>query len=136
MCEDIDLNIDLSEIFKMPVCELKRYYTRLYEQTSKVSNREFYLIRICYRLQELRFGGLSATSKGFIRKLYEAPKPKREIFPTGTVLVRRYKGSEYRVKILAKGVEMDNQYYTSLTSAAYKITGRRLSGRQFFGVKQ
>jgi hypothetical protein len=133
---DLDLNIDISTVPDLPFHVLKQYYMQLYNQETRIGNKEFYILRVSYRLQELRHGGLSLKTKSLIKKLFEKQQRKKSLYPVGTVIVRTYKGTDYRVTILERGVDMDGTYYTSLSSAAHHITGIRTSGKRFFGVGQ
>ena len=131
---NLDLNIDISTVPDLPFHVLKQYYMQLYNQEARISNKEFYILRISYRLQELRYGGLSLKTKSLIKKLFEKQQRKKRLYPVGTVIVRTYKGTDYRVTILERGVDMDGTHYTSLSAAAQHITGIRTSGKRFFGV--
>ena len=131
---DLDLNIDISTVPDLPFHVLKQYYMQLYNQETRIGNKEFYILRVSYRLQELRHGGLSVKTKSLIKKLFEKQQRKKSLYPVGTVIVRTYKGTDYRVTILERGVDMDGTYYTSLSAAAQHITGIRTSGKRFFGV--
>ncbi len=133
---NLDLNIDIDTVKDLPFHVLKQYYMQLYNQESRIANKEFYILRISYRLQELRHGGLSIKTKGLIRKFFEKQQRKKHLYPVGTVIVRTYKRTDYRVTILERGVDMDGTYYTSLSAAAQHITGIRTSGNRFFGVGQ
>lgn len=131
---NLDLNIDINTVSDLPFHVLKQYYMQLYNQETRIGNKDFYILRVSYRLQELRHGGLSLKTKSLIKKLFEKQQRKKSLYPVGTVIVRTYKGTDYRVAILERGVDMDGTYYTSLSSAAHHITGIRTSGKRFFGV--
>ena len=133
---NLDLNIDISTVPDLPFHVLKQYYMQLYNQETRIGNKEFYILRVSYRLQELRHGGLSVKTKSLIKKLFEKQQRKKSLYPVGTVIVRTYKRTDYRVTILERGVDMDGTYYTSLSAAAQNITGIRTSGKRFFGVGQ
>ena len=133
---DLDLNIDINTVPDLPFHVLKQYYMQLYNQETRIGNKEFYILRVSYRLQELRYGGLSLKTKSLIKKLFEKQQRKKSLYPVGTVIVRTYKRTDYRVTILERGVDMDGTYYTSLSAAAQHITGIRTSGKRFFGVGQ
>lgn len=133
---NLDLNIDISTVPDLPFHVLKQYYMQLYNQEARIGNKEFYILRVSYRLQELRQGGLSLKTKSLIKKLFEKQQRKKSLYPVGTVIVRTYKGTDYRVTILERGVDMDGTYYTSFSAAAQHIMGIRTSGKRFFGVGQ
>ena len=54
---NLDLNIDISTVPDLPFHVLKQYYMQLYNQEARVGNKDFYILRVSYRLQELRDGG-------------------------------------------------------------------------------
>lgn len=58
-----DLNVELREIPNLPFLELKKLYILLYNQEppKATTRKEFFIWRVTYRLQELRFGGLDAN---------------------------------------------------------------------------
>ena len=60
----------------------------------------------------------------------------RQLEYPGTVLVRQYRGVEYRVTVLKEGYEYQGGKYKSLSKIAALITGAAWSGPAFFGLKQ
>jgi hypothetical protein len=54
--------------------------------------------------------------------------------PPGTVLVRRFKGHDYKVTILPNGFEYDGEVYRSLSAMAHAISGSHWNGLLFFGL--
>ena len=64
---NLDLNIDISTVPDLPFHVLKQYYMQLYNQETRIGNKEFYILRVSYRLQELRHGGLSLKTKSLIK---------------------------------------------------------------------
>ena len=101
--------------------------------------------RIAYRLQEFQLGGLSAEDEAFLDDLADkddlanlvnapAAKPRRS---AGTRYVREWHGKTYEVILREKGkYELDGVFYTSLSAAAFAITGTHWNGKLFFGVKK
>ena len=55
--------------------------------------------------------------------------------PTGTVLVRPYKGVEYQVTVLQSGFQYAGQHYASLSKIAQEITGTHWNGFLFFKLQ-
>ena len=54
----------------------------------------------------------------------------------GTRLKRVWQGKEYEVLVLGNGrFVLDGREYTSLSAMAKVITGKKWTGRLFFGVK-
>ena len=62
MIELPNLNIELTEVANLPFDKLKHMYVYLFNRTVNSSRREFFIWRITYRLQELRFGGLDTKT--------------------------------------------------------------------------
>lgn len=112
--------------------ELQTLWREYFKTDCNVQNREFYIARIAHRMQELAYGGLSTPKKEMITKIGVAIKKKGP--PSGTRIIREYKGIEYSVRILDDGFEYNGMNYKSLSSLAFKITGQRISGNRFFGI--
>lgn len=47
---NLDLNIDISTVPDLPFHVLKQYYMQLYNQETRIGNKEFYILRVSYRL--------------------------------------------------------------------------------------
>lgn len=144
---------------QMGVADLRAQYLDLFGEPTKSRNR-VWLFRACaWRLQELAFGGLSERAKARARELARdcdvrprggkadefmanlphrvvpfQPAPVSDDPPPGSVLVRRYKGQDVRVRVLAKGYEYEGHVYRSLSAVAKAITGSHWNGRRFFGL--
>lgn len=61
-------------------------------------------------------------------------KPK--LPPSGTRIIREYKGVEHSVKILDDSFEYNGRKFKSLSSIAKLITGKKISGNYFFGLEK
>lgn len=97
---------------------------------------------IAYRLQEQRYGGLSASAQRELNSLIKAlmkkstghiKLPKR--VKTGAVLARLWKGKSHRVTVLDDGFAFEGRVYKSLSEIAREITGTRWNGPRFFGLR-
>lgn len=130
-----NLNVDLREIPNLTFSELKELYISLYNQEppKATTRKEFFIWRVTHRLQELRFGGLDAKTKSLLEKMDDSLTPEKTL-AIGTEIIRKYKGETYRLRVVYGGFEMDNEFYKSLSAVAYKITGRRISGKEFWGM--
>jgi len=142
-----------------PLPELQNKYKELFN-TKEVpcDNKVFLFRRIAYKLQELKYGGLSEAAKSKIKELMvkydpvnnKALRPqvvsagqesnslpllrdKRLPIP-GTVITKNYKDQVIQVKVLEKGFEYNNIYYKSLSAIAQEITGARWNGYGFFNL--
>jgi hypothetical protein len=98
---------------------------------------------IAYRLQERRYGGLSASTQRQLNSLIKilSKKPTGHIelpkrIKSGAVLVRLWKGKSHRVTVLDDGFAFEGRIYNSLSEIAREITGTRWNGPRFFGLRQ
>ena len=116
MIELPNLNIELTEVANLPFDKLKHMYVYLFNRTVNSSRREFFIWRITYRLQELRFGGLYAKTKAILENLDKKPVKEENSLPVGTEITKKYKGKTYRVRIVAGGFELEDEFYKSLSA--------------------
>lgn len=130
-----DLNMPLEEIPHLPFDELRALYTYLIGGDTKSTRKEFYILRITHRLQELRFGGLNSKTKRLLETMDKDEIPdNRGVLPVGAEIIKKYMGQTYRLRIVAGGYEVGGKVYKSLSGAAFGITGRKIYGQTFFGV--
>ena len=130
----------IAKLQKMEFSELKELWLELFEKEAPPFNRAFLEGRLAYRLQEIAFGGLSDEATERLKKLNETSvkvrRAKASTMPiNGTILVREFKGVEYRVRVMADGFDFNGIKYKSLTAVALKITGASWNGPEFFGLK-
>jgi len=85
------------------------------------------------RLEDVRLtppkSRVSQTKRVAVRSSSDPKLP-----PPGTLLVRRYKGTDVRVTVLESGFEWNGQVYGSLSAIAKLITGTHCSGIAWFGL--
>jgi len=136
--------------------EMKAKYKEVFGQESPGSNNRIYLWRkIAYRLQEIKYGGLTEKAQGRISELIErydpvnnktirsnesAPvngktqnmKRDRRLPIPGAILRKEYKGRMLEVRVLEKGFEFENKHYRTLSAIATDITGAHWNGFLFF----
>ena len=130
---NVDLNIDLHKIPQLPFEELRKYYNALFNAPTTSTRKEYYVWRISYKLQEMRFGGLDNKTRRMLENM-DIKEVNTQKLITGIELVRKYKGATYKVRVVNGGFEMDGKIYKSLGAVARLITGRKISGQEFFGV--
>ena len=135
MSKNVNLDIALEDIPDMPFHDMYELYMVLFNRPSKSTRKEFYIWQITNRLQELRFGGLDRETRQLLENMDEdyTPKPERSV-PIGVELIKKYKDKTYKVKVLKNGYELENEVFKSLSAIAFRITGRKISGQEFFGV--
>jgi len=153
---------ELHRIQRLSVSELQVEWSKLYNgEACRSRNRTFLVKRLCWRVQELRHGGLSDRARDRIDELApdsftrartprealdaavaanppkSTPVPKRDPrLPTpGTVITKQYKGRELRVMVREDGLELDGHMYGSATAMAKAVTGSRsINGWLFLGI--
>ena len=137
----------LARIGRMDVDELRDQWRALYGTEPPASYAKAQLVRrLAWRVQELRFGGLSDRARRRLREIANGddlaggrkrpPKPrKRSSLAAGTRLVRQWRGVEHVVTALADGgFEWNGQRYRTLSAVAKAMTGQHVSGPRFFGL--
>jgi hypothetical protein len=98
-------------------------------------------LMLAWRLQEARFGGLSAAARRQLRQLIDGDLTAANIvspsiaLKRGMVLAREWKGVMHRVHVLENGFAHEGKVYGTLSEAARAITGTRWSGPRFFGTR-
>ena len=110
----------------MNLVELKQLWLDYFKEPAPAFNAiKYYVPRLAYRMQELEYGGVPASLKA--KELgFSIP---------GTSIVRIYHKQEYVVFMRNDGFEYNGKSYKTLSTIAREITGRRVSGRYFFGIK-
>jgi hypothetical protein len=137
----------LARIGRMDVDELRDQWRALFGTEPPASYAKAQLVRrLAWRVQELRFGGLSDRARQRLSEIADgddlacgkkrSPKPrKRSSLAPGTRLVRQWRGVEHVVTALADGgFEWDGRCYRTLSAVAGAMTGQHVSGPRFFGL--
>lgn len=95
---------------------------------------------LAYRLQELRFGGLTPESERYLASLLPKAGKAKQTPPrrlkAGTRLLRTWQGRTHYITVSDPGFIYDGQTYSSLSLIARKITGTKWSGPAFFGLNK
>jgi len=145
---------ELAALERMTASELRDRYAAVFGEPAVSGNRAWLARRVGWRMQALAEGDLSARARARAAELardadlrLSAPKKQLEPISTatpipavldprlpgvGTVLTRRYKGAEVRVKIAADGFEYAGERYGSLSAVAKAVTGTHTNGFLFF----
>ena len=122
----------------MSVGELQNLWRQYYDSEPIWKTKRFYIPRLAYRIQELAYGGVPENIKTLLlgkKVKIDPPQTNNEDFPkVGTRLVRTYHNVEYSVIVTTAGFQFEGRFYKSLSAVAYKITGKKVSGRFFFGL--
>ena len=129
---------------KMNLPALRRIWREVYNQDPPRATGATLARRLAYRLQEIAYAvdpAIEARLAEQAREMFgkggrpkkQADKYQRPI--VGAVLVRQYRGVDYRVTVLDDGYEYQGAKYKSLSKIAALITGAAWSGPAFFGLK-
>ena len=122
---------------------LHQLWKELFEGHSALHLRRELMISILgYRLQEQRFGSLSARCRLRLAQQARAFEMNSKVTSSrqpnlgpGTRLVRQWNNQVHLVNVESSGFEYQGARYQSLSQIARLITGTRWSGPLFFGVK-
>ena len=141
---DFDLLARVAALPKMKLADLRQLWRDVYQQEPPQANGAILARRLAYRLQEIAYAVDPAIEERLVEQARElAPKKGRRKKPEkydrpmiGTVLVRQYRGVDYRVTVLAEGYEYQGARYKSLSKIATLISSAAWSGPAFFGLKR
>jgi hypothetical protein len=138
---DMELSRMLEALPALSPAELRSEWRRLYRSQPPRLSRDLLIRAIAYRMQELRYGGLSKTIKRKLVTLATTPQSDGEIAPEpvqkisrGARLVREWNGRTHTVTVQEEGFRYAGRSYRSLTAIAREITGAHWSGPRFFGL--
>jgi hypothetical protein len=134
---------ELAKLPTTPIANLRLRYRELFRSDPpKAFGPDLLRRSIAQRIQERAYGGLSQDSSRLLRQLVKAvrgkPNGKLELprrIKAGSELVRRWRGTTYRVKVVADGFAFEGETYASLSEIATKIAGTRWNGPRFFGLR-
>ena|SRR5713226_10681639 len=138
---------------RLTTAQLKRRYQQVFGEATKSNNKPYLLKRIAYRLQEKKYGGLSAGARQRAEQLAKdapirrrpdlkkgmgllTPEGRRDprLPKVGTVLRREFGGKEHTARVLADGFDYRDKHFRSLSALAKAITGTSWNGYGFFGL--
>lgn len=134
---------ELAKLPMMPIANLRMRYRELFRaDPPKAFGPDLLRRSIAQRIQERAYGGLSKDSSRLLRQLVKVagskPNGKLELprrIKVGSELVRTWRGTTYRVKVVADGFAFEGENYASLSEIATKIAGTRWNGPRFFGLR-
>jgi hypothetical protein len=156
------LAVRIATLEHMTPAGLREVYAQVFGEPSRSNNKRWLIRRIAWRMQAQAEGGLSERARARAEELARdedlrlRPPPAdrgpglgsalrtvtgtvvaqadRRVPLAGTVLVRRHKGVDHRVTVLAEGFEHEGAVYRSLSAVAHAITGSHWNGYHFFGL--
>ncbi len=77
---------------KQSLTQLQEMWQKYFDMPPISQNKEFYISRLAYRIQELAYGGLSNNPKKVIANMHVPSKSRSNLPPTGTRILREYLG--------------------------------------------
>lgn len=102
----------------------------------RCASPKFLTAALAYAMQERASCGLPAMVRRQLRAIAQG-KGNRSTQPSikpGTVLIRDWRGTTYRVEVTNDGFAWSGKIYRSLSVIARTITGTQWNGRRFFGL--
>jgi hypothetical protein len=138
-----NLAIQLAGLPSLNQDALSALWRQLFQTAQPRQLRRHLVVRIlAYRIQEQRFGGLSAGASKRLSQIARAVEKDSTAevaavpaFKPGTRLLRQWRDQTHVVTVKEKGYEYQGAQYQSLSEVARLITGTRWSGPLFFGLK-
>ena len=148
---------EIAALRGLSVNELQDRYRSLFGCESRSRNRDWLFKKLAFRMQEVRFGGLSERSRRRARELAKdaflrakpprgfgaalAPPPQRHpkdprLPEVGTVLTKEHGGEVHEITVLAEGFEYRGETYSSLSRIARVVTGNAWNGYLWLGLKK
>lgn len=149
----LDIDREVAALGGLSTGQLCDRYAELFGEQVRTRHKRYLVRKIAWRLQAMAEGDLSERARRRADELADDAEvrvmpPRSANGPTvrvdaaivsdprlprpGTALVRKYKGRQIRVLVLADGFEYDGQRYGSLSAVANEITGTHCSGYRFF----
>lgn len=131
------IRVELARLQIMELDELKEKWRELYGKEAPDCGKVLLRRQLAFRIQELRYGGISETTQAALIEIGNTPKVKPNaggVIP-GTKFEREWKGKLFIVTANDDGFELNGKNYKSLSGTASAITGTQWNGKKFFGVK-
>jgi hypothetical protein len=144
---------EIADLRVSDVSALVARYEDVFGRPPRVKHREFLWKRLAWKIQEQRFGGLSAAAKRRLEDLMveiDLPvedrtrtitgrlvDPKgRSPLPVGTTITREWRCQQISVRVVEGGFEWNGVRYRSLSGVAKAITGTHWNARVFFKLDE
>lgn len=136
------IEVELERMTAMSIDELRAAWHLLLGEPAPDQSKELLRYRLAWAVQATAFGGIASATQRRLRSLHEAfdtnprysPSPTLDLKP-GSVLLREWRGTRHRVRVLDDGFEYMGERFGSLSEVARKIAGTRWNGPRFFGLR-
>ena len=136
----------IAELPNLPQNELKALWREYFGKEPPAYRKGFLVRGLAHRIQELTWGGLSASAQARLDALieeqeqHEKGRGRRKLNPgdrpvAGTRLVREWQGVRHEVTVCEDGFEYQGRRFKSLSAVARQIAGTRWNGPLFFGLR-
>lgn len=139
---------------RMTTRELRDRYRDVFQEPALSNNRVFLIKRIAWRMQSQVEGTLSDRARQRAQEIANEadlrlnpprtaqdemhverqPQLDERLPPPGNTIVKKYKGANLRVAVLADGFEYQGRRYRTLSAVAKEISGAHCNGFHFFGL--
>jgi hypothetical protein len=140
-------DIEIDSLEQLSRVELRVLWEKEFAgKPPRALGRDILALGIAYARQERSYGGLARpVAKELDRLLARvlqdeaADAAKAAISPlprAGTILVREWRGTTYRVTVVDDGFLWNGKTHQSLSSIARAITGTNWNGPRFFGMRE
>jgi len=139
------LDGEIARLRELDVGELRSRWHNVFGRLPHLHLPRHLLFRVlAYRFQADQLGDLDGESQRLLdrtgspedagQRAVDHGRRNVELRP-GTVLGREWYGHMQRVTVLADGFSWNGRTYSSLSKAAFAITGTRWNGPKFFGLR-
>ena len=159
----LDVEREVAALERMTVGQLRERFGEVFGEQTNARHKQWLIKRIAWKMQANIEGDISERARRRAAELSKdvdmrtsAPKkrvavatPSNEtttatiqmdaderLPPSGTTLVRPYKGQSIQVRVLSNGFEFEGKIYKSLSAVAKKATGQHCNGFQFFKLNK
>jgi hypothetical protein len=129
---DLEVARRLEALCDLTPDELRKEWRRFYRSQPPRLSRDLLVRAVAYRIQELRYGGLSKATRRKLASLVEARDSGAEIaeegareIRAGARLIREWNGRTHTVTVEEDGFGYAGRNYRSLSAIAREITGAR-----------
>jgi hypothetical protein len=139
--DPVAIERELDRIRSLGLQGLRDEWRRLHRSEPPKISRDLLVLALGYRLQEIKYGGLSKSTRRKLLTMAKAMRTSGRVGPTpslslkpGARLIREWRGRTHSVTVTDDGFEYAGASYPSLTKIAKEITGAHWSGPRFFGL--